>query len=548
MSEKSKRKDLWRYLLLLSVMVILAGKSLTNENTWYYDSDRIAMDGVYMMDAMKDLPLKDIWRYTCRYYAQYPALSVGYKPTFFPFVEAIFYSIFGVSLFSAKLAVLFFGLVAVGVLYLLVKRIYDEETALYSSLFFITTPFIVQWLKVTMLEVPFLAMVILTVYLFYLYCESGRLSYAYLLAITFSLTVWTKQTGIFLILLFIPYILLKKKQHLFFRKEHIVIYLIPVFFLTLLAVLTLKLGSQNLAQSIGATGLKASRFSGENLLKLLKILYRHHLMLLVLILSIAGLLSAIIRKDRKADLFLLWILSNYIFFTFIHHKNPRYSICWIPPLSLFAALSIYGLKKKLPQIHLILIPIVIFQFMLSWRLPPSYATGYEEAVRYVAGRTDGHPIFFHGRGNGPFIFFVRKLDVDRKLVVLRSDKMIASGSIVPTHWTKIHIKNTEDIYRIFNDFGVRYVIAEDREDFNLEIFKLFWEVISSEKFVLEKTISFKNNLTYKSKNILIYRYKEEHSPKKNTILRLRLPVVGQEINIPMESLVNYREEEKATDD
>ena len=86
-SELTKQKSL-RVIGLISVLLvmsILLLRDIGNISLGYPDADRIMMDGVFIHDFLKDLPLTHIYQYTTEYYAQYPALSIGYRPPFFPF-------------------------------------------------------------------------------------------------------------------------------------------------------------------------------------------------------------------------------------------------------------------------------------------------------------------------------------------------------------------------------------------------------------------------------------------------------------------------------
>jgi len=98
----------WPALLIL-LSLALYSRGVFNEDTFYPDADRIAMDGIYFHDLIKDMPFADIYNYTIRYFAQYPALSIGYRMPFFQVIEGIFYLILGISMSTAKISVLFFA-------------------------------------------------------------------------------------------------------------------------------------------------------------------------------------------------------------------------------------------------------------------------------------------------------------------------------------------------------------------------------------------------------------------------------------------------------
>ena len=121
------------------------------------------MNGVYFYDPIKDLPLTNPIEYTLQYFARYPALSFGHHPLLLGVAEVPFYTIFGVSVFSARLTIVFFMALAGTMWFLLIRAIYDENVTFLSSLF-ITTPFIADFSRVVMTEIPTLALIIVATY------------------------------------------------------------------------------------------------------------------------------------------------------------------------------------------------------------------------------------------------------------------------------------------------------------------------------------------------------------------------------------------------
>jgi hypothetical protein len=54
---KKFRAWIWPVLLVL-LSVALYGKGVFDQDTFYPDADRIAMDGVYFHDPIRDMPLE----------------------------------------------------------------------------------------------------------------------------------------------------------------------------------------------------------------------------------------------------------------------------------------------------------------------------------------------------------------------------------------------------------------------------------------------------------------------------------------------------------
>jgi len=51
-----------------------------------------------------------------------------------------------------------------------------EKIAFYSTLLFITPPWIVEWIRSVMLEIPSLSMIIMSVHFFYNFIELGYMN------------------------------------------------------------------------------------------------------------------------------------------------------------------------------------------------------------------------------------------------------------------------------------------------------------------------------------------------------------------------------------
>jgi 4-amino-4-deoxy-L-arabinose transferase-like glycosyltransferase len=185
--------------VLIVITAVLLARGLTDAGFVYSDDARHAMDGVFFMDFFKDLPLFHLYDYVTQYYTKYPALGVGYYPPFFAIVEAPFFWIFGISITSARLCVAFFTFIAVIFWFRLVRQIYDEQTAFYSSLLFVTTPFVITWARGVMLEMPSLALIIVAVYGFYNFIAHDSRRHGLLMVLATVAAGYTKQTTVFII-------------------------------------------------------------------------------------------------------------------------------------------------------------------------------------------------------------------------------------------------------------------------------------------------------------------------------------------------------------
>ncbi|UJS17761.1 MAG: glycosyltransferase family 39 protein [Candidatus Jettenia sp.] len=528
-------KDSISLILILLIMSVLLLRGIYDPTvSGFADAERHLMGGAFILDFLCEMPISNIYDFTTHYYARYPAISIGYHPPFFPCIEAMFNAVFGINIWSSRLAILLFALIGVSAWFKLIQRIFDTHTAFWASLLLITTPYLVQWEWYTMAEIPALSMAMLTACIFYRFLENGKPAYLYTTAITFSLTVWTKQTAVFIVLWFILYLIVRRQFTSFIkRKETWIAGIIVVLLFTPLAIITFWLGDQNIDQSIAYT--KHSRLSWENLKLYFFVLVNNHLTWPFMILCGTGFGWAIWKRDNRCMYFILLIMSVYLFFTFLNAKTDRYPIFWIPAFCLFAALPIvYSQKYKICYlVHVIvLVAIVIYQISYIYKKPLFYIRGYDEAVHYILRKNQTSTIFFDGRHKNYFIYLMRVLDEKKSMYVLRGNKLLTSSSITPGHWLKIHAYSHDDIKRIFDTYGISYIVVEKEDWTGIEIHKELRSYLNSGPFRLIKEIPIETN-RWQPQTLRIYQYLHAKSITEDC-LELRLPSVGKTLNVSIQ--------------
>src|SRR5262249_33458945 len=156
--------------------------------------------------------------------ARYPALSLGHHPFLLGIAEIPFYSIFGISIFSARLTIVCFMLIAGVVWFMLIKSIYNDTIAFISSLLFVTTPYIVKFSRIVMSEIFSLSFIILTVYLFFKYYRSNKNRYAFIFAVILTMSICARYTSIFMIPIFLSYLIFQKNLKKLINKNIITAY------------------------------------------------------------------------------------------------------------------------------------------------------------------------------------------------------------------------------------------------------------------------------------------------------------------------------------
>ena len=91
------------FLHLGAVFIISSIIFLNNFNKgefWMPDESRHAMDGVFILDIVKDISnhkVKGLREYAEKYFWKYPALGINRYPPVFSSVEAVFFAVMEVS-------------------------------------------------------------------------------------------------------------------------------------------------------------------------------------------------------------------------------------------------------------------------------------------------------------------------------------------------------------------------------------------------------------------------------------------------------------------
>ena len=176
-----KRKRTILYIgVLLFIVIALSTKGITDESVVSLNGDmpKFLMNGVYFYDLLADFPVSNPMEHAYLYFAQYPALSLGHHPILLGITEVPFYAVFGISVFSARLCIVFFTVIGVIALFFLVRLIYGDDIAFLASALYATTPFVVKFTRIVMPEIQAITLIIVSAYFFYKFSQSDKKSFA----------------------------------------------------------------------------------------------------------------------------------------------------------------------------------------------------------------------------------------------------------------------------------------------------------------------------------------------------------------------------------
>ena len=527
------------YLVIVCLVVIgICGKNIFDDEVFALNGDeaRYLMNGVYLLDVLRDVPIGNFIEYSMAYYSRYPALSIGHHPPLTSMFEIPFFAIFGISVFSGKLTILCIVLVGCIMWFRLIRDRYDEHIAFLSTLLFITTPFIVKYSIIVMSEMPALALMIAAAYYFQQYLAAEKRQHLILFLVSFAMSVYAKQLAVILGLAFAWEFVARKGFRKIFEQD--VLWSGVVFFIAMLPIgaMSFGLSPANIVQvsSVPMDYIVKS----ENLFQHARMVWLHHLTSPVVWLSVAGIVIGLWRRDQRCYFFLAWILAFYGVLTYTGIGQVRFGIFWIPAFCLFAANFVNVFSSRYWRIGITTVILVISgsQAIMAYNVESTFARGYQEAAQYVVQNKKGASVLYSAHvDTGYFIFNTRALDSNREMIVLLADKVLATTNL--TRFVEERIQNKDDIYTLLKDFGVCHVVLEDKPSESHAIEWLRKEVKKEERFTLKKNIPIhSNHKRLQNVSLKIYEYKSCGPSNPNAVLDMNLPLINRSIKIRFDKL------------
>jgi len=429
------------------------------------DTPRYLMNGVFFFDLAHDASIvgRDIRQYAEQYYARYPALSLGFHPILPSLLVVPVFELFGISVSSARVVPLVSFMASALLLLWLVERIYDRQVALAAVVIFVSSPFAARYSRSFMSEMPALAMVMAAVFFCERYRECRRrLDLGLLVAFT-VLSLYGKQLAALMVPVYAVYLVwrgggVKRFMNVKFAIGAIIAAAVVVPLISM----TLVLSGHNVRWIVQA----ATSHAQFDYVTILVRALVSQVTWPIIALAAIGLVRALWTRDARSTLFILWV-SAFVLLVVLVIKDvgaDRYTIYWVPAICTLAATGTIGWRSRpIASVAIVLLFVSVgWEALLASSVNLAGAGGYEDAARYVVEHTHGNAtVLFSGDlDTGYFVFFVRKHDLNRRLVVLRSDKILTTSYMGDVSY-KEQIEPAQ-VDEVLGEFGTQFVVIEDR--------------------------------------------------------------------------------------
>ncbi len=533
------------FATIMGVAVYLGARGITDEASVMLGGDmsRYAMNGVYMYDLIASGGVGSVDSLVAdaeRYYARYPALSLGHHPPLPSITLLPFYALFGVSMVAARMSALAFFVLAVWQLYALGRRLSSWQVAAWATLLFITNVFVLRFGQYVLSEMPMLALVLTSLNVLCGYCETGRKKFFIGFVVAAAASLYAKQLAIFMFPIY-ALILVSAFGWRHLRERHILVWtVIAALLVAPLVVITLRLSPGNVAIAAkNFTNFGSDR--GATLSEIFTIIVRSHLSLPLAMVVVAGIIRLGIRRDRLGLFGLAWLLSviggSIVFAGEV--EPARYAFGAMPAYMLIAAslAAVPSSRRVAVAAALVLGAVVLWQTGLIRRVYPSGAGGYEAAANYVVDHSSSPTVLLDASiDTGYFVFFVRKHDEARRLVVLRADQMLVRGHDDVDDTDKVPADPAE-LYAHLRAFGIQFIVLEESRGGPPELQQLRSE-LKSDRFVERHRIPIASrDRAVSGLDLVVYEFKEAQPPSLDTELNIDLPLRKRGVRLRLNDLL-----------
>lgn len=532
---------------VMMLTVALGARGITDEASVLLGGDmaRYVMDGVFLHDLIGSGGAwnhDDLIRYAEHYFARYPALSLGHHPPL-PYVALVpFLAVFGVSLFTARLAALTFFLLATWGLYALSKRTLGWQAASWAALLFVTNLYVLRAGQYLLSEMPMLVFILAALIALFVYCDTQKAKYLAWFVMAAAASLYGKQLAVFMFPIYGLVLVTQLGWRSLLRRHVIVLTLIGIMLVAPLVVMTIALSPANVAIVAWATTGLVTGTRHMTIPAIVTAILRTHLSLPTMFVVIAGAIALILGRNRKVAIAgLAWILvvvgGAVIFAGGV--EPARYSFGAMPAYCFLAAGLVVGAESRMARwtAVIVLSSCVLWQSWIIRNVRPSGAGGYEAAAEYVVAESREPAVLFDSAvDTGYFVFFVRKHDELGRLLILRADKLMTMPGIDRTG-PRSRISTPAEIYDLLKKFGVQFVVVEER-DKGPQSLRLLHAELKTDRFVERQRIPIVSlEPAARGKDIVIYEFKDAGPADPEAELDIDIPKGNREIRIRMKDMV-----------
>jgi Dolichyl-phosphate-mannose-protein mannosyltransferase len=527
------RWDRFAPILLIGLVALLFTGAPHGGAFYWSDAPRHALNGVFVADFLRAMPLGAASDFAYTYYAKYPALTILFYPPLFYFLSAPFFLLFGVSHEVALIPVfVLYAAFAVGS-YRLFRFWTAPSVAFCAAVALAMAPENAFWGRQVMLEIPAFAALVWSTVCFMHYRRGGKAAQLYLAAALLVCAMYIKISVGFMAPV-LAAALLATDPRVLRRKPVWIAAALSALALVPLVAITVKFGQANVQSVSGIADSSVSRQSIQGWLWYARQMPNQLGWPLALTAGVACI-SAIAWRRRialargDAVFWWAWLLVGYVFFSAIDLKEARHSVYLLPPL-VFAAYMLLS-RARYGVMLCGLLTLAVMAQTVFWR-PVHYVDGYARAAAFVAeAAPKDSAVIFSGYRDGAFVFNMRAREDRPDLSVVRADKLLLRVAVRRELGVEEKAVAEGEIAALIDRVGAAYLVVQPGFWIDLPAMQRFERVLASRQFEKVATIPTPANYPSQEKELVIYRNMGNVAPKANRI-DIDLPMINRTFKAP----------------
>lgn len=473
------------------------------------DAPRNALNGAFLLDLLRDMPLAHPVQWAYDYYLQYPALSILFYPPLFYVLLIPFYALFGVSQASALVLGALFNVMLGLSTYALARRLVTPATAIGVGLATMAAPEMAFWSRMVMLDVPAIALMTWSVVIFLRFCDRGRTPDLVAFLFLFVCALYTKQFMAFVSPALAVYLIWARGWGFVAERRTWFLGFLTALALVPLIVLNLRFAAFNFEQA----GAPALALKGG--LWAILVYYLRELPGQVtwpaLCLGVLGLVLLVSgRLDRRhlpvCLLLVAWIVLCYAMFTPIASRSSRFTLPFVGPWMMFAGLALEHMLRRPGQYMAAAGAVALFGYTL-WFRPVDSFVGMKQAALAAAGfAPPDSNIYFSGKFDGAFIFALRAYSGRSDLSTIRADKTLLRVRVARAFGLEQSTMDDPAILEMIRTLGLKTIVHHEGFWTDIPVIDRFEKLLKTSDFTELQSIPLVSNYpTSDTTRIRIYK-------------------------------------------
>ena len=478
------------YLLLVIALWAILGSYLVLTSGYEADETTHSLVGKFFVDFFKDwirnpaFSFQKIYNYSVSYLMYYPKLSLQYPPVS-QILFALGFSIFGSSLLVSRFVVLALSILAVVLVYFLVKNHFGNKKAgVIAGIFLISSPVFMKASVFAITDMGYLLFFTLVIYMTLELVKKPILKNKIFLSVSIALCVLSRFQAVLIFPVIIIFVLWQDRKKLVDVVQCVLLALLilsPYYYVQyksglLFIPLSANLGTEGNYQSV-------SFRTPSGIIYYAKEFFINQFPAIGIFLL--GLTLVYFKKGKENwKLFFVWIFIVYAVMTLVSNKAPKYTINYLPAFVIPAALVLTDMldKRNYSKIALVILAFVGLQMILipyteTFRDVFTFPKNIQEVSKVAVSNSNGNIFIQSNYGSGgPFIFEMAKLEKFKNQIFRPCDNLNLTGNfekflsenrvdIIIANQTQesqgrkdldalyTHISSSEDFERIYENQG-----------------------------------------------------------------------------------------------